>query len=79
MTIQEAREAMIDVIIESAEPECEVTMETNIKEEMGLSSMEIVVLIGDLESEFGVTIPISALSSIETVEDLFQLVLKLLS
>lgn len=78
MTIQEAIKAMIHVIVESTETEVEVTEKTHLVEDLGLSSMEVVVLLGDLESAFGIDIPVSRVRRIQTVGDLCQVVISIL-
>lgn len=79
MTVQEVKEAIIQVIITSTETEQTVTLDSELVRDLGLSSMEVLVLLGDLESAFGVVIPVSQVTHVETVEDLCEVVLRLLS
>ena len=43
---------------------------------MGLASVEAYVLLSDLEEEFGVRIPASALRNVRTTGDLCSLVIR---
>lgn len=79
MTVQEAIKAIIDVIVESTETEVEVTEQTELVKGLGLSSMEVVILLGDLESAFGITIPVSRVRRVQTVGDLCQVVISILT
>ena len=79
MTVQEAIQAIIAVIVKSTETEKEVTVETYLVKELGLSSLEVVVLLGDLEAEFGIDIPVSKVRNVQTVGDLCQVVISILT
>lgn len=78
MTAAEAEKEIYRIIAQSTETELAVTEETRLFEEMGLSSMEVFILIGDLEDVFGITIPASGLRSVRTAGDLGRYVLELL-
>ncbi|MBR3973463.1 MAG: acyl carrier protein [Oscillospiraceae bacterium] len=78
MTIAQVKEEILAVIRTSTETEMELTPETNLVQEMGLSSVETMLLLSDLEDRFGITIPASSLRSIQTVNDLSQTVISLL-
>lgn len=79
MTVQEAIKAIIAVIVKSTETEKEVTVEMYLVKDLGLSSLEVVVLLGDLESEFGIDIPVSKVRNVRTVGDLCQVVISILT
>ena len=57
MTVEEAKKEIFRVIVESTETELEVTEDTSLVKDMGLSSVEVFVLLGDLEDAFGIRIP----------------------
>lgn len=78
MTVQEAKKAIIEVIVESTEAEFDVTESTNLFSDMGLASVEVVVMLNDLEEAFGVEIPVSKLRSVRTVGDLTEIVISIL-
>lgn len=79
MTVQEANKAIMDVIAESTETEVALTEQTELVQELGLSSMEVVVLLGDLEDVFGITIPVSRIRSVRTVGDLCRVIIAILT
>ena len=78
MTIAEAKLEIISIIKASTETELELTPETNLITEIGLSSVEVMLLLSDLDDRFGVHIPASRLREIHTVNDLCQTVIDLL-
>lgn len=75
MTITEAKKEIIAVIVKSTETELEVTEETHLVKELGLSSVEAMILLSDLEDRFGIRIPVSRLRNVRTVNDLCQVVI----
>lgn len=74
-TIQE----IYSVIQDSTETELELTPDLLLIQEMGLSSVEIMLLLADLEDYFQITIPVSQLRIIQTIGDLCQVVLEILA
>lgn len=79
MTVEEVKQEIIRVIVEATETELTLTEETGLFEDMGLSSVEVVVMLSDLEEAFGIDIPASELRSVRTVGDLCQLVISILT
>lgn len=79
MTLKEAREEIIRVMVESTETELELTHSTDLAKDMGLSSMEVVVMLGDLEQRFGISIPVKRLRHVRTVGDLSDVVIAILT
>ena len=75
MTIKELKEEIIETIIDSTETDVDVTEETHIVNEMGLSSVETMMMVSDLEDHFGITIPTAALRDVRTVGDLSAIVI----
>lgn len=78
MTLKEVKEEILKVIVESAETELDISESTDIAKDMGLSSMEVVVLLGDLEQRFGINIPVKRLRHVRKVGDLSDVVIALL-
>lgn len=74
MTAEELNARICDVIRSSTETELELHGELNLITQMGLSSMEIMLMISDLEDAFGIELPISELRDVSTVGDLCQVV-----
>ena len=69
MSIEELKQKILEVIAESTESDLELT-------EDRLASVEAYVLLSDLEEEFGVRIPASALRNVRTTGDLCSLVIR---
>ena len=53
MTIEEVKKEVLRIIKESTETELKVTEETSLFADMGLASVEVVVMVGELEETFG--------------------------
>lgn len=79
MTKQDVMDKVVEVIADSVEAEGEVTVDSHLISDLGLSSMEAMLILGDLENEFGIDLPINDLKGIKTVGDLAQHVIKKLS
>lgn len=78
MTIAEIKEEILHVIRESTETEVDINEQTHIIHEMNLSSIEVMMMISDLESRFGINIPTEKLRDVRTISDLCQLVIEAL-
>lgn len=78
MTIAQVTQMVTDTIQKSTETELELTQNTHLVREIGLSSVEAMLLFSDLEDAFGIDIPVSALRDIETVGDVAQMVIQCL-
>lgn len=79
MTVQEAKKEIIRVIKVSTETELDIMEQTNMFTDMGLSSVEVVVMLGELEDTFGIDIPASRLRRVRTVGDMCELVIRILT
>ena len=75
MTKEQVIEKVIEIIKDSADIDEEVTLDTRVIEDLGLSSMEAVLILGDLENEFGIDLPVSELHDVVTVSDFCRHVL----
>lgn len=53
-----------------------ITLETNIRKDLGLNSLELVNLAVDIEEEFDVEIPDKEAMSLETVADTIRVIEK---
>jgi len=78
MTEKDVINETIRVLKESTETEIEVTEETRLYEDIGISSVEAMILLSDLEDRFGVDIPTIKLRNIEKVGELGRLVIEIL-
>ena len=74
MTLAQLNDEILDLVLESTETDLPITPETHLIRDMGLSSVEIMLLISDLEDHFDITIPPAQLRHAQTVGDLTQLV-----
>lgn len=78
MTVQEVKKEIIRVIIDSTETEMEITENTHFFNDMGLTSIEVVVLLADLEEAFGITISASEIRQVKTVGDMCQCMISIM-
>ena len=78
MTTQDVKKKIIDVIEESTETELELTPDTELFADMGLSSVEVVVMLGDLEDAFGIDIPAADIRNVRTIGELSDLIIFIL-
>ncbi len=75
MTINEAKKQIIKVIADITEVEEKITEETLIVRDLGLTSIEIISLIGELEDIFDVDLDIRKNASVKTVGQLCQVII----
>ena len=67
-------EKLIQVIRESTECEMEIQEDSLLVEDLGLSSIEIMVLIGDIEDAFDVKIKAAQLRNVKSVGELVKVI-----
>ena len=79
MTLNQLKEEILEVIQESTDTEVELNEDIHILNDMGLSSIETMMLISDLDQHFGINIPTTRLRNVRTVGDLTQIVIETLS
>ncbi|MCD7757762.1 MAG: acyl carrier protein [Clostridiales bacterium] len=77
MTVAEFNDKVIEIVRDSFDfsEGTEITPESRLLEDLGMSSLAILALISDLEEAFDVRIPTRKLSKIVTVGDLQQFIL----
>lgn len=78
MTLSELYETIFEIIEDNIDDDVEINKESLLVKELGLTSMAIMTAIGDMEDEFGIDIPVSAITNVESVEDLVQVIIRLL-
>jgi acyl carrier protein len=62
-----------DILVEYVDvPREQITMETNLLTDLGLSSLDVVNIVVAFEDEFGIEIPDRKLTEIVTVEDIVR-------
>ena len=74
MTIEKLNEHILSLVQESTETDFPITPETHLIRDMGLSSVEIMLLISDLEDHFDINISPTQLRHAQTIGDLTKLV-----
>ena len=74
MTIEKLNEHILSLVRESTETDFPITPETHLIRDMGLSSVEIMLLISDLEDHFDINISPTQLRHAQTIGDLTKLV-----
>ena len=66
-------ESIVKTLAEQFEVEPEsITMKTNLIDDLGADSLDVVELLATLEDEFGVIIPQDAVHNIKTVGELSE-------
>ena len=78
MKIQDVKKKIIEVIKESTETEMTLTPDTELFADMGLSSVEVVVMLGDLEDVFCIDIPAADIRNVRTIGELSDLIIFIL-
>ena len=75
MTIEQAKKQIIKSIIDVTETDQQVTEESLIVHELGLSSMEVLVMIGELEDIYGVELNMKRIGNVKTVGQLCDVII----
>jgi acyl carrier protein len=71
------QERVIQHLVEASDAEIEaskVTAETNLRDDLDLSSLQAVTLVMDLEDEFDITVEDEEIEGLATVGDIFDLI-----
>ena len=79
MDYEEILERVINLLAAMKELENEVTADSDLIEDLGISSMDVLFLITSLEEEFNVKVPAHAIRKMYTVADVAEIVDKLIS
>ena len=74
MTLVQLNDEILDLVQESTETDLPISPETHLIRDLGLSSVEIMLLISDLEDHFDITISPTQLRHAQTIDDLSKLV-----
>ena len=78
MTLEQLNGEIYNVIRASTETELELRDDLHLITQMGLSSVEIMLMISDLEDRFGIELPVSELRDVATVGQLCQLIVRII-
>lgn len=65
-----------DKILEYVEYDGEITEETEIVKDLRMSSLDIMMMLGDLENEYNITFAPEDIENVITVGDFVKLMLK---
>ncbi len=65
-------ERVVGILKEHCESGCEITMDSALLDDLGLSSLDILNLVAEFEDEFDIDIPDRVIPSIHTVEDIVR-------
>lgn len=63
-------ERTVNILKDYCEAGCEITMESGLIDDLGLSSLDVINLIGEFEAEFDISIPDRLIPSMRTVGDI---------
>lgn len=75
MTIKEVRKMIIREIRNSTDSKAVITEQTHLLKDLCLTSVEIMMMISDLEDRFGIDIPSAKLRNVWTVGNLCDVVI----
>lgn len=75
MDVKQVKDKVFEMIALSSETEVQINEETSLYEDIDLASIEVYVLLHDLEKEFGAKIPAEELRKVYTAGDLYNLVI----
>lgn len=75
MTVQEAKEDIIQSIIKITETEAEVTENSEVVHGLGLASMEVFMLLGELEDIYGIDLSPKMVEHVKTVGELCNIII----
>ena len=71
MTIEKVKEIIANQLSVDVK---KLTEKTNIAEELGADSLDVVEILMSLEDEFGVSIPDEAIPQIKTIKDIVEFI-----
>ena len=71
MIIDKVKEIIADQLSVKVE---DIKEDTNIAEELGADSLDLVEILMSLEDEFGVSIPDEAIPEIKTIKDIVEFI-----
>ena len=67
------KEKIIDIIKNATDIE-HIEMDSNLMDDLELSSLEIFTMFSDIEDEFGIKIPTDEIETISSIEDIVRIV-----
>ena len=79
MNYDEILERVINLLAAMTKSKDEVTADSELIDDLGISSMDILFLITSLEEEFKIKIPVNAIRKMNTIADVAEIVDELIS
>lgn len=76
MTREEAKKTIMNTIVELTGTHEAITEESNIIRDLGVSSIQIMSMLGEMEEIFDVDLSVRKLRKIRTVGDLCEYIIK---
>ena len=70
---------VIEVFATMTDSDDEITAESELMEDLGISSMDVLFLISSLEEEFKVKVPEKMIRKMVTIEDVAEIICKLVN
>lgn len=77
MDKQEVFETLKEIFMEVLDlSDGEISMQSNIKEDLSIDSLDLVEVVLDIEREFDIDLPEDLIADIETVEDIVDYIIE---
>lgn len=65
-------ETTVSILEEFCETESEITMESALVDDLGLSSLDVINIVSEFENEFDIEIPDRVIPTLRTVGDIVK-------
>ena len=65
-------ERTVKILEEYVEEDCEITKDSSLVDDLGLSSLEVISIVSAFEDEFEIEIPDKVIPSLRTVGDIVK-------
>lgn len=76
MTVAEAKKVIIETIVEITGTEAEITPDSLIVRDLGISSMQLLAMLSELEDAFDVDLNVRKIRKVKTIDDLCNYIIK---
>lgn len=78
MTLEQLKEELIELLLDNMDDEMDVEDDANFITDIGLSSMQMMLYIRDVEDELGIEIPVKRMDQVATFGEFFDVVVAIL-
>ncbi|MBR4618192.1 MAG: acyl carrier protein [Bacilli bacterium] len=65
-------ERTVKIIEEYVDEDCEITMESALVDDLGLSSLEVINIVAAFEDEFDIEVPDKVIPTLRTIGDIVK-------